>query len=160
MDKSICQKIVNENIKQLRWLLQLGFWKVDICYEPIAGQTPANCEADPRYESVRIFIDCEKQDKERLFDDLRHELLHCFAADYETYRQAVKELITKEQFAAVDTVFGMAQEKTVGRIENMLDWGLKMPTKKMLRWYEKSHRPQGKRRMNPNGKGKRKNQKR
>lgn len=129
MDESQVKAIVNANLKQMRWALQLQDWDIEIEYRCLGHGTltvKAECTPELRYLSAVIVIDpAEAENEEGVLKSLRHELLHCLTAAMETYRKAVGQLLDDKVFNAIDELFRDACENTVRGIEQMLDYGLK-----------------------------------
>ncbi len=127
MDESKVREIVNAHVKEMRWALQLQDWRINVFYRHLDGEAVADCRSNAGSRQAWIRIDNDKcDDKEEVLTTLRHELLHIFHAEMETYRKAVGQLIEDGPFNAVDEFFQQANEKFVTRIEQMLDYGLGM----------------------------------
>lgn len=129
MDESKVKEIVDANLKQLCWALQLQKWDIKVSYEHLHEDdviSMAECTANPRHHWAAIVIDpAQHKSEEDVLKSLRHELLHCMASLFETYRKAVGQLLDDKVFDAIDVFFRDASEVTVWRIEQMLDFGLK-----------------------------------
>lgn len=129
MDESQVKAIVDVNLEQVLWSLQLQDWNLKFEYRCLghgSDITQAECTPSPRYRKAVIVIDPAAAENEKdVMDSLRHELLHCLIADIETYRKAVGQLLERDVFNALDELFSDAVEATVRRIEQMLDHGMK-----------------------------------
>jgi len=126
-------------VKWIRWSLQLQAWDCHIEYarmgqvddgRPILGQ----CTPDPLYRTAEICLDPS------LLDDLpawsaalRHELLHLISADYILVRQQLADVLPARTFRMIDRLLYHASERSVGRIERMLDHGLGLDPAAMVR---------------------------
>lgn len=138
MDESEVREIVNANIRQMRWALQLQDWEFKIEYACLGHSSQetvkAECSPDPKYKHAVIVFDPAAVESEAdVLRSLRHELLHCLYADIETYRKAVAQLLDDKPFNAVDEFFRHAVESLVGRLERMLDHGLKIDMERFCR---------------------------
>lgn len=120
MELEQVKQFVQKKTKELCFTLQLQDWRIN--FEYITLDNPANCAPLPGYKKAIIQIDpIQQEDEADLLRTLRHELLHCFLAEQETYRKAVGELTTNREFNAIDAIFRQAVEATVNQIERMLD---------------------------------------
>lgn len=127
MDESQVRKLVNDNLKQMRWALQLQDWDVDIVYAHTDDGTQAECTPGPGHRNAEIvLVPPSQKNQEDTLKSLQHELLHLFPADFEIYRKAVGQLLDDKDFNAIDEFFRYAVERTVNQIERMLDHGLKI----------------------------------
>lgn len=132
MDHSKVREIVNAHIKQMRWALQLQDWQIDVTHVHLDGDAIGDCRPEPTYRRAYIRIDSDKcDDVNEVLETLRHEMLHIFDAEMETYRKAVSQLISDETFNAIDEFFRQAVEGMVHRVERMLDHGLKIGAQEM-----------------------------
>lgn len=132
MDHSKVVEIVNANIKQMRWAMQLQDWTINLTYGPLEAGNAGTCMADPKRCRAEIEIDpAALKDEAAVLDTLRHELLHILHAGYETYRSAVSHLLSADVFRTLDEVMSLGSESLVARLERMLDHGLKVGTKVM-----------------------------
>ncbi len=132
LDHSYVRNVVNANIKKMRWAMQLQDWQIDVTYLHLDGDAVADCRPEPTYRKAYIRIDNDKcADTEDVLETLRHEMLHIFDADMETYRKAVAQLVPDDVFNALDEFFKQAVEGMVSRLERMLDDGLKIGVAEM-----------------------------
>lgn len=134
MDKSKMRRIVNKHVEQLRWALQLQTWKIDIEYCVLEGDSVASCLTNAPYHQMTIEIDCDKlDDKDEVLRFLRHEMLHGLHAEWDDLFVHVMECVSnKGQRAVLSNLRHQAAERLVGRLERMLDHGLKLDVHKMM----------------------------
>lgn len=131
MDRSEVKNIVDEHIRFMIWDLQLQKWEIECSFDPEEDNIKASCKAEPAYMHALINIDPTKHNvEEDVLRSLRHELIHIFDSPYETYRKMVGQIISDEAFHALDEVFTMAKEQTRLMVEQMLDYGYKLPLSK------------------------------
>ena len=124
MDTSAAREVVDGALKPMRWRLQLQRWKVTVYYTHLS-QAYGTCTPLANQETAIIEIDNdERENRDELLNTLRHELIHCMLADFETYRKSVGELLDDKVFNALEPVFRHAVERAVANIENCLDSGL------------------------------------
>ena len=124
MDTSVAREVVNAALKPMQWRLQLQRWKVTVYYTHL-GEAFGTCTPLATQETAIIEIDNdERDDTDELLGTLRHELIHCMLADFETYRKSVAELLDDKVFNALELIFRHAVERAVANIENCLDHGL------------------------------------
>lgn len=134
MDHSVVKNIVDAHIKKMRWALQLQDWRIDVTHVHLDDDTVGDCRPEPTYRKAHIRIDADgHQDEHAVLNTLRHEMLHIFDADMETYRKAVSQLVPDDVFNAVDEFFKQAAEGVVCRLERMLDHGLKIGVAEMCK---------------------------
>lgn len=120
MELEEVKKFVQGRIYELKQQLCLQEWRIN--FEYLTLDHPANCTPLPGYKKAIIQIDpVQQENEEELQNTLRHELLHCFVADIETYRKAVGELTTDKEFSAIDAMFRHSVESVVNQIERILD---------------------------------------
>jgi len=153
METARAQAIVKENIKQLRWALQLQDWQISNVCERIEdksddsewGDTAGYCLANPNYRAACITLDADKIDDEAdVLAILRHEMLHLFHAELSrVFLAQVKTAVSEREYELLGITFAHCIERIVGRIEYMLDIGLGMQTKAMVR-RAKRHLERGK----------------
>jgi len=144
MDKSKAREIVKKVMPKLQSLLGLDDWNINISLQHIDADESerdwsenytimGSCLANHCYNTASITIDHELARKPKeLVDVLRHEMLHIFHSDFNIVRDQVKVALDEKTFKIVDEVFCLASEKTVSRIESMLNRGLKITAKKMM----------------------------
>ena len=101
MDTSEVKKIINDNIKFIRWALQLQLWDIDLTYDHVREDGdkiyPANCQPFPEYRILKIKINpLEEEDEDDVITDLLHEMLHGLTCSFETYRKAVYHLVSEK----------------------------------------------------------------
>lgn len=134
MDQSKVKELVNANIKQMRWALQLQDWNIDVTCGPLEANCGGTCKSDPKRQRACIEINpAAHEDEVDVVTTLRHELLHVLHADFETYRKAVSQLVDSSTFNAIDEFFSHAAESLVARLERMLDHGLKVGAEAMCK---------------------------
>jgi hypothetical protein len=111
------ERILSEAVPTLCADLKIQGWKIETqCCRLDDGQ--AKCEAKPGYQSAVLTFDPEEhEDEADVLASVRHELLHTFAAEMETYRAAVRELVSDREFAVLDQMFSLASESLVRRME-------------------------------------------
>lgn len=133
MDETEIRRILDKNLKHMKWALQLQQWTLHLRLDHIGNNATARCEPQPEYRHAKLTFDpIEQESPHDLLENLRHELLHCLISRFETYRAAVRALVAKDIFYALDVVYYGAVEETVGDIERMLDYGLGITPAKMV----------------------------
>jgi hypothetical protein len=134
LDHSQVRSIVNANVEKMRWALQLQDWHIHVTHVHLDGDAIGDCRPEPTYQRAYIRIDSDGHDtEEKVLDTLRHEMLHLLDAEMETYRKAVSQLLPDDVFNALDEFFRRAVEGMVGRVERMLDYGLKIGVAEMCK---------------------------
>lgn len=138
MDESKVREIVNVNVDGMCCALALQDWRIDIEYTHCDRAT-GTCTPEPVQRLATIEIDPAKcEDEGGVLGVLRHELLHIFTADFETYRKAVAQLVPDSTFNAIDEFFRFAVESVVHHLERAFDLGLKID---MRQFCEPSEHP-------------------
>lgn len=116
------QELLNAEAYGIASALGLAGWKIDITWTSLPDRDMGNCSPDPGQRWAEIEIDPEKHDTpEEARITLRHELIHCFAAQFETYRKAVRQLVREDDMNVLDMVFSMAAESLVSHVQIALD---------------------------------------
>jgi hypothetical protein len=115
------ERIISEAVPTICATLGIRDWIIEAqCARLDEGQ--AKCEAKPGYQHAALTFDPgEHEDEADVLASVRHELLHTFAAEMETYRAAVQQLVSDREFAVLDQMFSLASESLVRRIEKLLD---------------------------------------
>jgi len=138
--------IVNREVKKLRAVLALQKWRLIIDYgevgDDLGGRTSsANCRVNPGAHRMWITFDPEKfESEEEVVEILRHELLHIFHAELLTMFEMMSQFITDSQTQnTMEVQFQFVCEAIDSRVETMLDIGLGLDTKKLLRIAEKKY---------------------
>lgn len=104
MDASEVQRLIDDRLDGLQRAMQLQRWTI----RAYAG-------------SLHVIA------------SLRHEILHIMHAPFETYRQAVRQLVHDDSaFNALDEVWTLACEQTVKNLEHMFDHGIRLSTDAMI----------------------------
>jgi len=137
VDKSECQKIVDENLRHLARALGLWDWGVDIEYGPISGSSDdfaviGQCNPRIKYKQAHINLDNNLiESEEKLLEVLTHELIHIFHAGYLICWETCDELLTPNERAAITPSIRFGHESTVLCVETMLRT-MKMTPQKMI----------------------------
>lgn len=134
MDKSDVQEIVNDNVKWLRWALQLQEWSITFVYESLPDGIGGECRPNLPYKMATITIDPDKADnKADVLKTLLHELLHILLSPFENYRESVMQIADGKQMENVlDTVYYRIHENVVYMLERMFRDGLGFDVKKLI----------------------------
>lgn len=95
LDASRVKAIVDANLERLRDELWLSDWKISVEYEPLEGDTAAECRlSNADYNVAVIALDpAQFSNQKQVLQALVHELLHVTLARFDLYRDAVIELI-------------------------------------------------------------------
>jgi len=115
--KLITKKLVN------RWKYLLGIeeWDIKFRYSKLEEDTMGVCMADPQYKKATIIVDiAEHKNNEELLDTIRHEMLHIIHAEFELYREMIKDHVGANTLTTMDTVFELGAETVVRRLEGLL----------------------------------------
>lgn len=129
MDKSQCKAIIDGHIKQLRFAMGLQSWKVSFIYDHCGGAakdgfaTRAHVVRRGEYYQASITVDpAEFNTQHEVLKALRHELLHLFHAEFDTYDQVVQRALSENGYAGLEPVRILAIERLVYCIESLLDY--------------------------------------
>ena len=141
MDKSRVCKIIKKVMPALQSLLALEDWKFDITVEHIGPEDGedrqsvlmGSCVAQANYHTAAITINPEQCGSPKdVVDILRHEMIHGFHSDHDIMRGQLRHVVDEKMFKMFEEVYYHAAEKTVCRIEAMLNRGLGVTAKKMM----------------------------
>jgi hypothetical protein len=138
MELAKAKKIVDQHIGWLIWAMALNQWKIHVEYMHLGaseeGQLAGKCNINRRYCEATISLDNDvMSDETMLLNVLRHELMHVFHSGFNSYRDMVSQRIEGCEFQAMDVSFHDAMEATVGFVERMLDLGLGMDAKEIVK---------------------------
>ena len=130
MERSKAREIVDSVIRGMRYAMGIQEWKIQIEYLGLEQDVQATCDTDPRYKHATIKIDPDQiDDRARLLEVLRHELLHIFQSRLVSYRKQVMALVPETAQPALDVTYHDAIEETIGYLEKFLDFcGLETDT--------------------------------
>lgn len=133
MSEAEVRAIVEENIRDLAMALQLGGWRLILCYDGSLGQDGASCSPDPmRHIATITFNPGEFNDEKQVLNALLHELLHIYHAEFDLYRDAVKATVSSEVFAALDATYQNGCEHVVDNVLSLLTLTFKTSPKKLI----------------------------
>ena len=133
MSKAEVRAIIDANIRDLAMALQLGGWRLILCYDGGLGQDGASCDTDPmRHIATITFNPGEFDDEKQVLNALLHELLHVYHAEFELYRDAVKTIVGDRLFAALDSTYQNACEHVVDNALSLLTLTFKTTPKKLI----------------------------
>ena len=122
MDKSEVKNWVDENIHEYKRMFGITHWHLKVYYEVMEDQL-GNCEFHPQYEEAVIKLNHEAiEDIEELEKLFVHELGHIVHPPFRFYVDVVNQLLTDEQYKAMDRLYDHVQELVVKNIERM-HWG-------------------------------------
>lgn len=144
LDLSEVRRIVDENIRALRWIFQLQEWHISITDEAIDGNAkgeriPARVTTDSRYRTVRLQIDPSAMDsREELLWSVIHELAHVMHAELNLYRQALSKTVDDTVFSVLEEIYIQACERIAWQIESMIRFGFKFNLEDLLRIGQKN----------------------
>ena len=128
MDKSQCKAIVDANLKQMVWQLQIQNWRLEIDYRSLGCEgAKGQCTINTPYDRAYIELDPEAFETEsEVLDTLRHELLHVVMAPFDLYHTTVFETLEGESSRKVaNHMFTHVAEQLVVKLERLLDHGHK-----------------------------------
>lgn len=132
MSKAEVQKIVDDNIRDLRTALQLDAWFVRISYSS-SLRVGASCETDPkRHEAIITFNPGEFDNEKDVLLALLHELLHIYHAEFDLYWEAVKEAVSCDMLAVMQPIFNNACEHVVEQLLRLLEHTFRTTPKRMI----------------------------
>lgn len=116
------QESLNAEAPELASELGLNGWRIDITWTSLPEESMGTCSPDPGQRWAAIEIDPKKHETiKEARHTLRHELIHCFAAQFETYRKAVRQLVREDDMNVLDMIFSMAAESLVSHVQIALD---------------------------------------
>lgn len=124
MDREEARKYVNDTIEDASGALALGPWSIDVVYGACSGgqKVWGECFSEPKYMRGTITINTDEHETlEQVGKTVRHELLHLVHAEFNSYRAACTQALTKQEDDITDTVFDLAAERVVNTLETMLD---------------------------------------
>lgn len=146
LDRKAAEKYLEKNdiVSRLRWTLNLQDWTIHIVWGHIPSShgehsvVAGNCNADPNYREATICLNNEViEDKEKLLFVLRHEMLHIMISPFHLFHRQAGECMGEHAVEALRHAYTLGMELTIGNIERMLDQGLELNPKGMLKRLEK-----------------------
>lgn len=143
MDRTEAKKIFDDELKKLRWAMGLQDVDFEVYWGHIEGGVKSQvtdgqsikgrCIADHCYLRAQIEIDeNEHEDADDLRETLRHEMIHVLLMELELFRRQALSQLSDSACDALDYAWSHGIERTVGRIERMLDQGLGLTATKMI----------------------------
>lgn len=121
MDTSEVKFIVEDNLEQLKQLLNLMEWDIDIAYGDCDGDPAVNiCDVDYKIIEIR-FDPVYMKDKAGVIHALLHELIHAIVGVFSTYRQTVSCFLTEAEREAMDIIYRNADERLVCDLVRILE---------------------------------------
>ena len=127
MKKSDVERIVGENIEEIKMRLGLDNWRILIEYGPalLDGDDThysGLCSTTPDlFETAIVTLDPKHFDSSaEVLDTLAHELCHCIASNFDVCQAVLKRLLPKREYAAVGVLFHIAHEKVVASVQKIL----------------------------------------
>lgn len=114
--------------------LALSPWKMSVEYVDFSDEALASrVSVREEYETVEIQLD-----EADLLDTLRHELMHCLTPNYVRLKKWLHSRLSIEAHALVCGILEDEDEKSVRRVEKVLDLGLgSTPARMVARWLDK-----------------------
>ncbi|KKL26701.1 hypothetical protein LCGC14_2392670 [marine sediment metagenome] len=128
MKKCDVKRIVDENVEDLKMMLGLDRWQIDIKY----GKTKANvlgkdfvgqCTTNVTWiNRALIILDPGKLDDEaEVLDVLLHELVHCITSSFHLGMTATAELVSKKEHQVLSVLSYRANEEVTEWICKIID---------------------------------------
>lgn len=156
MELREAKRIMDDHLLAMRHLLYLNDWKINLKWGSFKTahsegefEVLAQCSVEASYKQASIEVDHTRlHDEEDLLRVIRHELLHLFHADLNLYRDQTREMLGARSWNAVEAAWLNGVERLVLQMEAMLDNGLGLDARGMLRKC-KSHKPKPSRRKSP-----------
>ena len=143
LDASIAQKIVDEYLPRIRWMLQLQDWTIFVHWKTLPDGVEARVRPNPGYQKAIIEVDIGQiETEEQMKENLFHEMLHILHADLETFRKAAFQHVdgfTGEN--ALDEMWFVGMEHLVRRLENVFSHGLRLTLDQALIQSEDKSKP-------------------
>lgn len=116
--------------------LAIKEWKLQVNQNSIDEETPARCWLEPYYNKATIEIDPNAHETiGELVENYRHELIHVVLAPLDEFRRLASCGLRQEVEEVFNELYTQCVERIVVRIENMLDLGLELPSKRYVELY-------------------------
>jgi hypothetical protein len=121
MDASEVKEIAEGAAPAMKRNLALDDWAVHIEVDASIGQL-ANCTLNGRQKIARVTLNPQEQDdRGDVLNCLRHELLHCYDADFDACRDALRKVLVEGEYKMWSEFHDVACEHLNARHERMLD---------------------------------------
>jgi len=133
MKKSEARKILREEAQYIKYAMLMGPWELKIYYNDLSDGIQATASILEEYQIVEVTIDSFKiDDREELLVVLRHELLHCLMPNLRQTAEWLRSHLSKDASELIDRMMNEAEERSIGRMEKMLDIGLGLNLNKVI----------------------------
>ena len=140
MTEKECRRIIREQAPALKQALVLSSWRMSVTYVDFSDEVfAAEVSVKEEYEVVEVRLDAScMEDEVELLDTIRHELLHCLTPNYVRLKKWLHNRLSLEAYTLVCGILEDEDEKSVRRIEKVLDLGLgSTPARMVAKWKDK-----------------------
>lgn len=129
------QKIIRDDIPDLKQAMNMSTWNIVINFEKIDNDAcDAQIGTNKSYEDGTITVDYTKIiDRADFLQTIRHEFLHCLMPDFGLLERQLRLVTSEKTFKVIDETLTAIEERTVMNVEHMLDFGLGFTAVKMVR---------------------------